>query len=102
MLKVEFDQYSDLMASTRVTNMPLLPKSIKDFSFTLTGDEWCNRFACNLEYPPQELFMGMVKAKGGETAVMFASMYLCEIMNNPIQQIFVDVGYKVCFVTCNI
>jgi hypothetical protein len=83
------------MLDARKVCMPFPPKSLQEMGYAMVSEEWYNRFGCNLEDPPRELFIGCVRGKNRELAAVFASLYLCDLINQPVEELHIDTSYKV-------
>jgi hypothetical protein len=74
----------------REDSEPTVPDSLLAMSRMLIEDSWRFRYGGNLEDFPRELFIGCIKAKETEIAAIFASLFICERFNGPVDEMHID------------
>lgn len=74
----------------REDSEPAVPANLLAMSKMLIDDTWRYRYGGNLEDFPRELFIGCIKAKATEIAAVFASLFICERFNGPVDEMHID------------
>ncbi|CAB3368139.1 Hypothetical predicted protein [Cloeon dipterum] len=82
------------LSKKRLQTEPEVPESLLSLSNLLVSDQYRHRYGCNLEEFPRELFIGCIKAKGSEVAAIFASLFLCERFNGPVDEMHIDCSFN--------
>ncbi|XP_059483109.1 uncharacterized protein LOC132201174 isoform X2 [Neocloeon triangulifer] len=82
------------LTKKRTQTEPHMPESLLSLSKLLVSDKYRFRYGCNMEEFPRELFIGCIKARDNEVAVIFASLFLCERFNGPVDEMHIDCSFN--------